>query len=444
MRTWIAGLSLLALASWLPAAAEDEKEPAAPALTPWAAYRQALRDTKKRPYAANVKHRRALKQRPGTITGALAWLAASQRPDGKWQADKVANGPGRPAYDVGLTGLALTAFLVAGYDGKGDHEFDEPVEKGLAWLAGAQDKDGCYDSSRGIDPATQVPEPRPRTRGRFVAPISVTTRDRTPFVYNHAAATIAMLEAYGLTGEGRWKTSAQKALAFIDKMRNPYFCWRYGVKPGNNDTSVTGWMLMPLFVARSINEQTKAAGKPATDLLQFDEQAFEGVKMWQDKMTDPDYGRVGYILRGTGPARPPALVDRFPGEKSESMTALGLWTRTVLGEDPRKSKIIELQAELCAKLPPTWNESDGSIDFIYWHWGALAMHQVTGKHRKTWMAALEIALIEHQRRDGRTEDVQGSWDPVDVWGMVGGRVYATAINLLTLLTRERFATRAKW
>ena len=54
-------------------------------------------------------------------------------------------------------------------------------------------------------------------------------------------------------------------------------------------------------------------------------------------MTDPDYGRVGYISRGPGPARPQELVDRFPDEKSESMTAVGVLARIFLGEDPKKS-----------------------------------------------------------------------------------------------------------
>jgi hypothetical protein len=39
-----------------------------------------------------------------------------------------------------------------------------------------------------------------------------------------------------------------------------------------------------------------------------------------------------------------------------------------------------------------------------------------------------------QRQGGCGE---GSWDPVDKWGSEGGRVYATAINVLTLsLARE--------
>ena len=49
-----------------------------------------------------------------------------------------------------------------------------------------------------------------------------------------------------MTGSAIYKGSAQKALDFIALARNPYFAWRYGVKPGDNDTSVTGWMMMAL------------------------------------------------------------------------------------------------------------------------------------------------------------------------------------------------------
>ncbi len=91
-------------------------------------------------------------------------------------------------------------------------------------------------------------------------------------------------------------------------------------------------------------------GKPAP--LTIDEEAFDGIKAWLDKMTDPDYGRVGYIQRGGSPARPQELIDRFPGDKSEAMTAVGVLRRIFLGEDPRRSELIKKGADLMVKLPP--------------------------------------------------------------------------------------------
>ncbi|RKY14224.1 MAG: hypothetical protein DRP82_04360, partial [Planctomycetota bacterium] len=40
-----------------------------------------------------------------------------------------------------------------------------------------------------------------------------------------------------------------------------------------------------------------------------------------------------------------------------------------------------------------------------------------------------------QRRGGCAD---GSWDPVGKWGMVGGRVYSTALNALTLEIYYRY------
>jgi hypothetical protein len=41
---------------------------------------------------------------------------------------------------------------------------------------------------------------------------------------------------------------------------------------------------------------------------------------------------------------------------------------------------------------------------------------------------------------GKEKCAQGSWDPaVEVWARDGGRVYATAINVLTLETSYRYA-----
>jgi hypothetical protein len=353
------------------------------------------------------------------VEDALKWLAAHQSPNGGWEAagfnkwcdgKPVSTGPdglGKVMYDPGVTGLALCAFLGAGYTNRGKHPFAKVVAKGLRYLKSVQDAEGCFG---------------PRTTQHFI--------------YNHATAALAMVEAYGMTESPIFKGSAQKALDFIALSRNPYFAWRYGVKPGDNDTSVTGWMMMALKSARLINEDAHSRGKQ--EPLVFDESAFEGVKAWVEKMTDPDYGRVGYIQRGSGPARPQELLDRFPAEKSESMTGVGMLARIFIGEDPRKSEIIKKGADLCAKLPPTWNPTDGSIDMYYWYYATLAMFQVGGTHWKTWNDGLKTAVVDNQRKDTDYCMYKGSWDPIGPWGPDGGRVYSTAILALCLEVYYRY------
>jgi hypothetical protein len=351
---------------------------------------------------------------------ALRWLAAHQSDDGGWEAagfdrwcDGKANtgekpdGPGKAMYDAGVTGLALCAFLGAGYTNRGDHEFAKTVRKGLAYLKNVQDPEGCFGP-----------------------------RSTQHYIYNHATAALAMVEAYGMTESPIFKGSAQKALDFLALTRNPYYVWRYGVKPGDNDTSVTGWMMMALKSAQLINADAKKRGKSA--LLVIDEDCFEGIKSWLDKMTDPDDGRVGYISRGQGPARPQELVDRFPGEKSESMTAVGMLARIFMHEDPQKSDIVKKGAELCLKVPPTWNKTDGSIDMYYWYYATLAMFQVGGSAWDKWEKAMDTSMVANQRMDGTYCGFKGSWDPLDPWGADGGRVYSTAVLCMCMEVKDRY------
>jgi len=255
-------------------------------------------------------------------------------------------------------------------------------------------------------------------------------------VYDHAIAALAMVEAFGMTGSPIYENTTQKALDFIALARNPGSAWRYGVRPGNDDTSITGWMALALWCARLVNVADAAAGKPASFVL--DEAAFAGTRRWIEKMTDPTSGRVGYQQRGTGPVRPTDLVDRFPGDRSEAMTAIGVFARTVLGEDPATSDPIRWGVDLMSTLRPRWDPSDGSLDFYYWHAASLAMFQVGGEAWKGWQEALHAAVLPHQRTDGDACGVKGSWDPVDVWGTEGGRVYATALLACTLETPNRY------
>jgi hypothetical protein len=372
-------------------------------------------------FAHRVAALRAKKTRAqDAVTHALRWLAAHQSEDGGWEAagfDRWCDGKpntgerpdglGKALYDVGVTGMALCAFLGAGYTDRGDHEFVRTVRAGLGYLVRAQDDVGCYGA-----------------------------RLTKNFVYEHAIATLAMVEAFALSGSALHRVSAQRGLEFIAEARNPYFVWRYGVKPGDNDTSITGWMLSALHAAKLVNAaaERRRQGPP----FAVDEEAFDGVRAWLDKMTDPDYGRVGYISRGMGPSRPADLVEKYPNEKSDSMTALAMVARIYLNEDPRKTDVIKKGAFLCSKLLPTWNTHDGSIDMFYWYYGTLAMFQIGGDAWKKWAQAVDTQVVANQRMEGTYCAFKGSWDPEDPWGPDGGRVLSTALCCLLLETPTRY------
>ena len=356
------------------------------------------------------------------VDDALHWLAAHQSGStGGWEAAGFVNwcdrkpaadgqrsdGAGKTMYDVGVSGLALCAFLGAGYTNRGDHEFARTVSRGLKYLKDVQDPEGCFGP-----------------------------RSTQQYIYNHATASLAMVEAYGMTGSTVFRAPAQRGLDFIALARNPYFAWRYGIKPGDNDTSVTGGMMMALKSAKLVNAYALDQGKAAP--LVVDDKAFDGIRTWLDKVTDPATGRVGYLTRGTGPARPQELIDAFPADKSESMTGVGMLARIFGGENVRGSDAIQKGAALCASRLPTWNESDGSIDMYYWYYATLAMFQVGGKHWDRWKTAMESAMVESQRKDTDFCQFKGSWDPVGPWGPDGGRVYSTAIMAMCLQAYYRY------
>jgi hypothetical protein len=230
------------------------------------------------------------------LAGGLRWLREHQSEDGMWDCDGFAlrcdpkrgaacTGGGSSSFDVGVTGLALLAFLGAGCDGNGQTPNDEVVRKGLRWLRNSQDAEGCFG-------------PRGDVR----------------FTYSHACATIAMCEAAAFNRNPVWRKSAQAAVQFIETSQNPRKGWRYGVRPGESDVSVTGCMLLALKAA-------KDAG------LVVSERAVRDGLRFLDSVTDPATGRTGYLKPDELPVRPDGFVNRWPADESEALTAIAICSR---------------------------------------------------------------------------------------------------------------------
>ena len=130
------------------------------------------------------------------------------------------------------------------------------------------------------------------------------------------------------------------------------------------------------------------------------------------------------------------LRARHPGVHLKALTAVGVLIRIFVGHTTKDDEFIAKGADLMAKKLPKWDVDGGSIDFYYWHYGTLAMFQVGGDHWKKWNEAMKTALVDTQRTG--TDGPSGSWDPIDAWGAPGGRVYATAINVLSLEIYYRY------
>ena len=346
----------------------------------------------------------SLKETEKSVVGGLEWLKNHQNPDGSWSAagysancdskkGAACTGRGSAVFDVGVSGLALLAFLGAGFTPDKPSEYSEVTKKALKYLKSVQDDQGCFGS-----------------------------RGDSRFTYSHACATIAMCEAAGATNQQTWKKSGELAIGFASQCQNPYQAWRYGVKPGDNDSSVTGWMLMAYHSARD-------AKIPVNERSMKDGLAFI------DSITDEDSGRTGYTKKGELPVRPENLVNKFPATESEALTAVSMCARIFC--DDTGNPLMKKGADLLAKRLPTWDEAAGKIDMYYWYYGTLAMYQIGGSQWDSWNKAMKAAVIDSQKGD-KDGCAKGSWDPVDAWGEEGGRVYSTAIMTLCLEVYYRF------
>jgi hypothetical protein len=332
----------------------------------------------------------------------LAWLAAHQNADGRWDSDgfmkhdppdDLTDGAGAPEHDVAVTALAVLAFLGAGYD-DGEEKYGARVRAGLDFLRKAQGEDGRFGP-----------------------------QDHRKWIYGHVLATAALAEAYGMRRDAACRRAAQRGLDVLVAGRSPAGGWRYDLPARASDTSVTAWCVLALHAG-------KAAG------LRVDDAALAGARAFLEGMTDPKTGRTGYDAPGSPSFRPPALRDRFPPTQAEAATAAGLYARLLAGERTYASA-LKKSVKLCEERPPNWNPDAGSIDFVYWFFGTHALFHVRGRPWRVWNDALRRTATRNQHPRGSGART-GSWDPVGVWGRDGGRVYATALMTLTLQAYYRW------
>ncbi len=365
---------------------------------------------------AGARGKRAGKPHVGAVDDALIWLKNHQNLDGYWacnefdlECGKLGNdgpctGLGFNRHDVGVTGLALLAFLGAdNTDTRGKHQ--EVVKAGMKYLLDAQD----------------------RSTGNFADPLHL------EHTYDHMLATLAVVEIYALTGKYKYKKSAQKALDYMYSLRNPGAAWRYA-DPSDpqmiaypNDTSATGWAIMAMTMAKDYD-------------LDIDTTALADAYDFIDEMTDSQ-GRTGYFDTGGGSSRLPGLDVTFPPDETEAMTAVGVLCRIFADpnfEKPGNEDAVNKGVKLMQDLPIAWNDSQpGRVDFYYWYYATYALYQLGGQDWRKWEPTIE-AIAEHQIKEG---EMKGSWDPqVDPWGAAGGRVYSTAILALLMEVYYRYDT----
>lgn len=367
------------------------------------------------------------------VLAALEWLMRHQHEDGRWSSRdfgeqcranrecKHANpkhaytdGRGWENHDVGVTGLAMLAFLGRGHTHKGGSraDFRRVMKKAKVWMQRQQ--------VRGTDP---------RSAGRFGPD------GHEQWIYDHAIATMAMSELLGMsrdrfTGLPKSVTTATELCL---RYQNPGFGWRYRFREGN-DVSVTGWMILALKASKYCADRR---------LIKIERDSYEQSFAWALDylaMTTGSSGRTGYLARGDrGSQLMDVYPDPYPYSKDQScMTAVSVLCRLFAGvpkRDPSLKKGVAVLVEDLPKWRPASGKRKSLINLYHWYYASYALFQHGGTPWKKWNGALQKALLPTQRVGG-CED--GSWDPIGEWGAAGGRVYATAIGAMTLEVYHRF------
>lgn len=317
------------------------------------------------------------------VDAALKWLAAHQAPDGGWdardahgwcdgrpRADDVATGAAaaRPARRVGATSRALAAFLCAGFTHRSDGPFGPVVTRALRFLRAAQGADG------------------------FVG-----ERDVASSLVDHAYATLALVEAHGMTGSESMRTlasaallalragqasdgsfgspeaTAAAALAFESAWRVASAAWRQG-RPSAFDGEAE-WIPASLEAVLAWAEKGRAAGEPTAAALEL---------------------LLGVTLRGAVATDAAVVVERA----------------------------------LPAQAAPM-----GAADALAWDLGLLALRRVGGSSWQVGEKALR-RVVDAWHRDTDYCVSKGAWDAADDLAL--GRVGSTAVGALACGVFHRY------
>jgi hypothetical protein len=306
----------------------------------------------------------------------LAWIAAQQRPDGRWSffPNEAKARPNHP--DNAATAMALLPFLARGFThkvGGNPNPYAKVVEDGLRWLVKQQKPDGDL-----------------RGGGNM---------------YTHALCTMALCEAFNMTSDHSLHDPAQKAFNFTLNAQSTNGGWRYAPK-GGADLSVTSWNLMAL-------KSGQMAGFRVPDA------ALTKANRYLQSLRKPD-GSYQYVAGQAGHSPPvPA-----------PMTAAGIVCRHYLQNYDSSDKTSRADGVDVILKRPT---NPARPNFYYLYYSMYALFPIGGDAWNQWNPQVRDLVVKLQNKGDKAPNLKGSWDPRGGSAIdAAGRLAVTSMALLTL------------
>lgn len=341
------------------------------------------------------------------IEKGLAWLAKNQNRDGSWTANvgyKLNEGYVTEKRDAGHPGVTALA--------------------GMAFLAG------------GHIPGRGKYGDRVRDAVKYILTCvnsdGMVTKNGSR-MYSHAFATLFLAEVYGMTQDAKVRKALNRAAQFTFKVQNQAGGWRYAPYAQDSDMSITVCQVMALRAARNI-----------------------GIRVPKESIDRA----VNYVIESAN-TRPGAQSGSFqyqyrrqnaiPTRNSFALTAAGLATLYMAGlysdhdiqEHIRRHKLAQYIGE---RRPPrietilsyigrsydhTYRVHSRNYFYYYGNYYAVqAMFTAGGERWERYFKRVQSHLVSMQERTGKKA---GSW-PIHYVG----RAYSTASACLILQVPYRY------
>ncbi|MBU0754063.1 MAG: zf-HC2 domain-containing protein [Planctomycetes bacterium] len=307
----------------------------------------------------------------------LRWLHTNQCEDGSWEPGGINQGD--PNASVGVTALALAAFLSEGYT-RHRGQFAASVGDGLHFLLASQDPQGNF--------------------GRIEDEPSIS-------LFNQSTAVLALAEHFILS-----RGEDQEALALgVTRLIDVAFHKTdgFGVRPPEPDAYSDTWAAMALRTAVMTGIEVPGLLQAATSAedqvaILAEKEPWRTVPRNASVSTPPLYsaseGALGALFQEDRTLR---LKDEisFPDRNDPQ----SLFTLLDAPDFREPSFLFFIGTELCEDRDPLWGE---------------------------WNQRVKEILLDSQQADGLWQ-AEGNWPWID-----GGDVYTTALHLLTLQVYYRY------